>query len=81
MIGVYAVARFGYGLQLIGSTWQFLLVYLIVMVSIHSIGMMIASVSPREKTTGAISSAIYFPMFLLSGATIPFEIMLNSCKP
>ncbi|MDQ0271610.1 ABC transporter permease [Cytobacillus purgationiresistens] len=77
MTMVYAVARFGFGMTLIGSPWKFTAGYLLVMVAIHSVGLMIASLSPSEKTTGAISSALYFPMFLLSGATIPFEIMPN----
>lgn len=75
MIGVFLIAKLGFGMEFLGSGWLFIGAYLITMISIHSIGMVIASLSPREKTTGAISSAIYFPMFLLSGATIPIEIM------
>ncbi|MEC1159105.1 ABC transporter permease [Cytobacillus horneckiae] len=75
MLMVFAVAKFGYGMNFIGSPLKFIAGYLLVMAAIHSIGLIIASLSPSEKTTGAISSALYFPMFLLSGATIPFEIM------
>ena len=45
------------------------------MVSIHAIGLIVASLSPSEKATGAINSAIFFPMFFLSGATVPYEIL------
>ena len=38
-------------------------------------GLIVASLSPSEKGTGAINSAIFFPMFFLSGATVPYEIL------
>ncbi|GAK12103.1 ABC transporter permease [Geomicrobium sp. JCM 19039] len=75
MVLVFLVAWLGFGLEIVGSLWLFLGGYVFVMIAIHSIGMLVASVSPREKTTGAISSALFFPMFLLSGATIPLTIL------
>ena len=44
------------------------------MVSIHAIGLIVASLSPSEKATGAINSAIFSDVFL-SGATVPYEIL------
>ena len=59
----------------VGHWGQFISAYLLVMVSIHAIGLIVASLSPSEKATGAINSAIFFPMFFLSGATVPYEIL------
>lgn len=59
----------------LGNWLQFIPAYLLVMISIHAIGLIVASLSPIEKATGAINSAIFFPMFFLSGATVPYEIM------
>ncbi|UTR07152.1 ABC transporter permease [Alkalihalobacillus sp. LMS6] len=80
MLSVYLVATLGFGMEFVGSHMRFILFYVLVMISIHAIGMVIASLSPREKTTGAISSAIFFPMFLLSGATIPLSVMPNALE-
>ncbi|GAK09361.1 ABC transporter permease [Geomicrobium sp. JCM 19038] len=75
MFAVFLVATFGFNMIFPGSIGLFLISYLFVMISIHSIGMLIASTSPREKTTAAMSSLLFFSMFLLSGATIPFDLL------
>lgn len=72
---VYLVAAVFFGYKMIGSFWIFIMIYLLVTVSIYSIGMLIASVSGSVKTTNLLCSVVYFPMFLLSGATVPYEIM------
>ncbi|WP_086350332.1 ABC transporter permease [Candidatus Enterococcus clewellii] len=58
-----------------GSWLQFIPAYLLVMTAIHAIGLIVASLSPSEKMTGTINSAIFFPMFFLSGATVPYEML------
>lgn len=63
-----------------GLWLQFIPAYLLVMVAVHAIGLIVASLSPSEKTTGAINSAIFFPMFFLSGATVPYELMPNGLQ-
>lgn len=75
MLLVLSVLTVFFKFSYIGSWMKFIPAYLIVMVSIHSIGLIVASLSPSEKATGAITSAIFFPMFFLSGATVPYEIM------
>lgn len=72
---VYIIASTMFGFALKGSIFAFICVYLLVMVSIHTIGMIVASVSPNAQSAGVIASIIYFPMIFLSGATIPYEIM------
>ena len=73
LIYVISATMFGFVMQ--GSWVIFVGVYLLVMVSIHSIGMIITSLAPNAQMAGVIASAIYFPMIFLSGATIPLEIM------
>lgn len=44
------------------------------MLSMYSIGMIIASLCPSVKIANVVCTFVYFPMLFLSGATIPFEI-------
>ena len=46
-----------------------------VIISMFSIGMMVGGVSKNSKIAGVIASALYFPMLIFSGATLPYEIM------
>lgn len=66
-------AFFGYGMR--GSLVYFAPAWLLVLLSIYSIGMMLASVSPNIKTANILCCIFYFPMFFFSGATLPYEIM------
>ncbi len=70
--GIY-VMFFGYSMR--GSFWGFMLSYLLVLVSLYSIGMMLASVSPNMKTANLLCCLVYFPMLFFSGATLPYEVM------
>ncbi len=72
---VYLVCALLFGFVLQGSFIIFLLTYLLVLVSIHAIGMTIASFARSAQAGGILASAFYFPMLFLSGATIPYEIM------
>lgn len=72
---VYLIARFAYGYEMMGNPWLFILMYIMVLASIFSIGMMIASVAGSVNTVNLLASLIYFPTFLLSGTTVPYEIM------
>ena len=58
-----------------GSTAAFLLSYLLVMLSMFSIGMMVGGLAPDTKTASIAACVLYFPMLLLSGATLPYEVM------
>lgn len=42
--------------------------------SMYSIGMLMASICRSIKIANVVCSIVYFPMLLLSGATIPYEI-------
>ncbi len=77
---VLLTAYIFFNYQLKGSFLIFGLVYLIITIPIYSIGLFIASVSNSIKTANLLSTLIYFPMFFLSGATIPYEIMPKLLK-
>lgn len=71
---IYAVAKVFFGYEMIGSKLMFIGSYLLVMVSMYSLGLLIASLCRTVKTANVVCSIVYFPMLFLSGATIPFEI-------
>ncbi|QUH19775.1 ABC transporter permease [Alkaliphilus sp. B6464] len=75
LILVYATATIFFEYQLDGSWLQFLGAYFLVMLSMFSIGIMVGGVAPNVKTAGVITSILYFPMLIFSGATLPYEIM------
>ena len=40
-----------------------------------ALGMMVGGLAPNEKIAGVLASVLYFPMLLLSGTTLPYEVM------
>lgn len=72
---VYLVSALMFGFSFQGSLLGFIGIYLLVTVSVHAIGMIVASLAPNAQMAGVIASLIYFPMIFLSGATIPYEVM------
>lgn len=72
---VYAACYILFGYRMTGSFGVFILSYLLVLLAMYGIGMMLASVSPDMKTANILCSLVYFPMLLLSGATVPYEVM------
>ncbi len=75
LILIYAVSALFFGFHMKGSPIDFLSGYLLVMLSIFSIGMMVGGISPNFQTASVIASLLYFPMLIFSGATLPYEIM------
>lgn len=72
---LYFTATFFFGYQFHGSLAVFLGGYLLIIVSMFSIGMMVGGVAPNTKIAGVIASILYFPMLIFSGATLPYEVM------
>ncbi|HWQ31044.1 MAG TPA: ABC transporter permease [Negativicutes bacterium] len=72
---VYAICSLLFGYMMTGSFGTFILSYLLVLLAMYGIGMMLASISPDMKTANILCSLAYFPMLLLSGATVPYEVM------
>jgi ABC-2 type transport system permease protein len=63
-----------------GNPAIFLAGWLIVIVSLFSIGMMVGGIAKNSKIAGIIASLIYFPMLIFSGATLPYEVMPSAMQ-
>lgn len=72
---LYAIATLCFGYVFPGSWLMFAGAYLLVMLSIFSIGLMVGGIARDTKAAGAIASLLYFPMLIFSGATLPYEVM------
>ncbi|MDF2513745.1 MAG: transporter permease [Herbinix sp.] len=75
LVLLYFICTLFWDYHMAGNIGWFLLSYLLVVLSIYSIGMMLASIAPNLKTANLLCTLVYFPMLFFSGATIPYEIM------
>lgn len=64
-----------FGLRFAGSVPGAVGAFALSALAFFSIGYVIASLAPTERTAQAIGQAVYFPMLFLSGATFPFEML------
>ena len=80
IISLFLVAKLFFKFNMQGSVLNFILGWLLVMISMFSIGIMVGGISKDSKIAGVIASALYFPMLIFSGATIPYEVMPNIMK-
>ena len=80
LILLYIVSALFFGFHMGGSMIAFLGGYILVMLSIFSIGMMVGGISPNSQTASVIASLLYFPMLIFSGATLPYEVMPNALQ-
>ena len=80
MISLFLVAKLFFKFNMQGNILNFILVWLLVMISMFSIGIMVGGISKDSKIAGVIASVLYFPMLIFSGATIPYEVMPNIMK-
>ena len=72
ILTVAAVVIFGYRMQ--GNVFAYIALWLLTMISMFSIGLMVASLCRTTKSMNVATSLLYFPMLLFSGATIPAEV-------
>ena len=72
ILTVAAVVFFGYRMQ--GNVFAYIAVWLLTMISMFSIGLMVASLCRTTKSMNVVTSLLCFPMLLFSGATIPAEV-------
>lgn len=75
LITLFTVATIFFKFRMQGSIYHFILGWLLVMISMFSIGMMVGGISKNSKVAGIIASLLYFPMLIFSGATLPYEVM------
>lgn len=72
---LWVIAKLFFGFVMHGSWVAFLGGWLMVLVSMLSIGMMVGGTAKNSKKAGIIASVLYFPMLIFSGATLPYEVM------
>ena len=72
LVTLVAVLIFGYRMP--GNSAAFVGAWFLTMMAMFSIGLMIASLCRTVKAMNVVTSAVYFPMLFLSGATIPDEL-------
>lgn len=75
LVSLFSVAMLFFGYRMKGSIILFLLSWVLVMISIFSIGLMVGGIAKNSKDAGVIASILYFPMIVFSGATLPYEVM------
>jgi ABC-2 type transport system permease protein len=75
LVLLYAVGAIFFGLRLRGSIPQFIGGYLLVLISMFSLGLLVGGIARDSKMAGAVASILYFPMLVFSGATLPYEVM------
>lgn len=75
LVAVYCVAALFFGYRFTGAILPFLGAFLFVMLSMFSIGILVGGVAPNSKMAGLLASALYFPMLIFSGTTLPYEVM------
>ena len=68
------IAAVIFGYRMSGNVFAFIGVWLLTMVSMFSIGLLVASLCRTTKSMNVATSLLYFPMLLFSGATIPAEV-------
>lgn len=72
ILTIAAVVFFGYRMP--GNVFVYTAAWLLTMASMFSIGLMVASLCRTTKSMNVVTSLLYFPMLLFSGATIPAEV-------
>lgn len=72
---VFLIARLGFGVEISGGAGRFIASFLFVQASIFGLGVLVGSLAPNMKVANALASLLYFPMILLSGTTVPYEIL------
>lgn len=63
-----------FGYRMSGNVLVYIVMWLLTMLSMFSVGLMVASVCRTTKSMNIATSILYFPMLLFSGATIPAEV-------
>lgn len=72
---LWIFAKLFWGFEMRGSYLTFFAGWLLVLMSILSIGMLVGGIAKNTKSASVIASILYFPMLVFSGATLPYEIM------
>ncbi len=77
---LWIVAKLFLGFRMHGSLISFFGGWLLVLISMLSIGVMVGGIAKNSKKASVIASILYFPMLIFSGATLPYEVMPESLQ-
>jgi len=77
---LFATGYIFFGLHLPRSVFYACAALLLGTLTMYTIGGVVASLAPSERSATAIANIIYFPMIFLSGATIPLAIFPSGMK-
>lgn len=80
IVALVIVAILRYNIKLYGNVFVVIIAGTMVMLCMYAIGLMIAGVSKNGKSATSIAYIVYFPMLMLSGATMPLEMFPKSIK-
>jgi ABC-2 type transport system permease protein len=69
-----------YGVHTPPTVWPFLAALALGIFSMFSVGLLVASIAPSNRSAGVIANLLYFPMLFLSGATLPVELFPRSIR-
>ncbi|MBD3412912.1 MAG: ABC transporter permease [Candidatus Aminicenantes bacterium] len=75
MMLLVVVAKLVFGLRFFGNALSFAGAFVISCASFFSLGFILCGLIRTARTAQIVSMALFFPMILLSGATIPIETM------
>ncbi|MDO5520303.1 MAG: ABC transporter permease [bacterium] len=74
-ISLWMIESIFFGFHIRGSFLLFAAGWLLVLISILSIGMFVGGIAKNSKQASMIACILYFPMLIFSGATLPYEAM------
>jgi len=74
------VGKLVFDLHFFGQILPAMISFLLIVLSMFSLGLLIAGISPNGKAATTIAYLVYFPMLFLSGTIMPIEIMPQTVK-
>lgn len=72
---LWLIAKVFWKFSMKGSVLLFMAGWLLVLISMLSVGMFVGGIAKNSKKASIIASVLYFPMLVFSGATLPYEVM------
>ncbi len=72
-IEILLIAKFGFGSELTSSAFEFFIALTYCSITFFAIGFIVSSLAKRMQTALGIAMVAMYPMFFLSGATLPIE--------
>lgn len=74
-IEILLIAKFGFGTSLTQHPIEFFLALTFCSIAFFSVGFIVSSIAKRMQTALGIAMISMYPMFFLSGATLPLEAL------